>query len=235
MFKKLLIFTICILGVFAFNLPTCAIEEKVEHIQGLTEAKTDLVKINADEITLLKNNRLKVAFSDNFNSKYYNDGDLVQFVFMRNLATEEGSLIIPVGTTLLAKIDHIEKPKWFSRNARVGLELDKLIFDDGTTVPLNAELVTKNGYLQKGAGDTAKKIGAQTLAIGATGAGLGAAIGVAGGNVISGLIIGGSIGGGVGLFTGIVSPGVYYKVKQGAVVHFELTESLVIPRPCSCL
>lgn|GEM_PF-1568947 len=231
MLKKILVSTL--IGVFSFNMTSVSAitaEEKIQHLQGVTEAKTDLVRVENGKNTLLKDNRLQIAFSDNFNSKYYREGDLVQFVFMRDVRTEEGTTVIPCGTNVLAKVRCIEKPKWFSRNAIVDLEFDRLIYSDGTVVPLQAQVVSNSGYLKKGPGDTAKKIIGQTLAIGAVGTGLGAAIGVAAGHTITGVIIGGSVGGGVGLLTGIISPGLYFKAKQGTCVYIELCDSLVLPQ-----
>lgn len=83
--------------------------------------------------------------------------------------------------------------------------------------------------MQEGAKETTGKIAAYTLSIGGIGSGLGAAIGVAAGQTITGLIIGGSVGGGVGLLSGIVSPGLHYKAKQGEKVILELQNHLKVP------
>lgn len=218
--------------VFAqdFENPPCDNEVTVEHLKDNKYSKINLVKVTNFSNIVQKENVIEVTFSQNFNSKYYKEGDFVQFDLLEGLSTIEGTCIIPKGSSLIAKIVKIQKPRWFSRNAIVCINFTHILFPDGKNLPIAAKITGKKDYLQLGAGDTAKKIVAYTLSIGGFGTGLGAAIGVAGGNVITGVIIGGSVGGGVGLLSGIVSPGLHYKAKKGQKLPIELEENLKVPK-----
>ena len=209
---------------FAYD---CSMDD-VEHLKINKNSKIDLVKITPDGNIIQKENTLVVSFAQNFNSKYYKAGDFVQFVFNNDVRTQEGTLLIPCNSSLIARINCIEDPRWFSRNAKVFLEFTHIVLPDTTNIPVSVELANKE-YLKEGAKETAGKIAAYTLSIGAVGSGMGAAIGVAAGHTITGLIIGGSVGGGVGLVSGIVSPGLHYKAKQGEQITLELKDNLKLP------
>ena len=233
MFKKVLSVTLLSaiiastsMQAFAYNYN----DTDVEHLQTVKDAKIDLVKITPSGNVIQKENNLVVNFAQNFNSKYYKEGDFVQFEFLEGLATQEGTCVIPKGSSLIAKIVKIQKPRWFSRNAIVCVEFTHIVFPNGKNIPVVAKISGKKDYLQMTGKDTAKKIAAYTLSIGGVGSGLGAAIGVAAGNTITGLIIGGSIGGGVGLVSGIVSPGLHYRAKKGQKLPLVLEENLKIPK-----
>lgn len=219
-------------AIFAqdFENPPCDEDVAVEHLIGYEHSKVNLVKVTNVASIVQKENVIEIAFAQNFNSKYYKEGDFVQFEFLDNLMTQEGTCIIPKNSSLIAKITKIKKPRWFSRNAIVCVNFTHIIFPDGKNIPITAKISGKKDYLQMTGKDTAKKITTYTLSIGGVGTGLGAAIGVAGGNVITGLIIGGSIGGGVGLLSGIVSPGLHYKAKKGKKLPVILEDNLKVPR-----
>lgn len=213
-----------------FENPPCDNEVSVEHLKDNKYSKINLVKVTNFSNIVQKENVIEITFSQNFNSKYYKEGDFVQFDLLDGLSTVEGTCIIPKGSSLIAKIVKIQKPRWFSRNAIVCINFTHILFPDGKNIPITAKIAGKKDYLQLGGKDTAKKIAAYTLSIGGFGTGLGAAIGVAGGNVITGVIIGGSVGGGVGLLTGIISPGLHYKAKKGQKLPVELQENLKVPK-----
>jgi len=203
-------------------------DNEIEHIQLKKDSKVNLVKVTDGGNIIQKENYIIVNFAQNFNSKFYKPGDYVQFTFDEDLKTQEGTLLIPMTSSLIAKVTEITPPKWFSRNAKVYMEFTHIVLPDGTNIPVYLQKAKKE-YFKEGAKETAGKIGAYTLAIGGVGAGLGAAIGVAAGHTITGLIIGGSIGGGVGLVTGIVSPGLHFKAKKGEAVTLELQDNLKLP------
>ncbi len=232
MVKK--VFSVTLLSCFMV-LNACAYDfcdNEVEHLELSKETKNtkvDLVKITQGGNVIQKENLLVVNFAQNFNSKYYKMGDYVQFNFDNEIRTKEGTLLIPCNSSLIARVSCIENPKWFSRNAKVFLEFTHILFEDGTNIPVAIQMSSKKKYLQEGAKETAGKIAAYTLSIGGIGSGLGAAIGVAAGQTITGLIIGGSVGGGVGLLSGIVSPGLHYKAKQGEKLILELQDNLKVP------
>ena len=228
---KKLLSSLMITSFLSFSVPIGAFayeDTDVEHLQSNKDSKINLVKVTSGGNIIQKENYIVVNFAQNFNSKFYKTGDYVQFTFENDLKTQEGTLLIPCTSSLIAKITEITPPRWFSRNARVYMEFTHIVLPDGTNVPVSLQKANKE-YFKEGAKETAGKITAYTLAIGGVGAGLGAAIGVAAGHTITGLIIGGSIGGGVGLVTGIVSPGLHYKAKKGEAVTLELQDNLKLP------
>ena len=235
MFKKILSISLLTTLFLANTLPTLAYsvsDTDIEHLQTIDNAKLNLVKITSGGNIIQKENCLVVNFAQNFNSKYYKVGDYVQFNFDNDLKTQEGTLLIPCNSSLVARISQIDTPKWFSKNAKVFMEFTHILLPDGTNIPVSVQMANKNKkqYFQEGAKETAGKIAAYTLSIGGVGSGVGAAIGVAAGHTITGLIIGGSVGGGVGLITGIVSPGLHYKARKGEKVILELQDNLKIPQ-----
>ena len=233
MYKKFLSLTLLSSILLTTQMTTLAfdyLDRDIEHLQVTKDAKINLVKVTPCGNVIQKENYLVVNFAQNFNSKYYKPNDYVQFTFNNDLKTQEGTLLIPCNSSLIAKITCIEKPKWFSRNAKVFMEFTHILLPDGQNIPVAVQLASKKKYFQEGAKETAGKIAAYTLSIGGVGAGLGSAIGVAAGNTITGLIIGGSVGGGVGLVSGIVSPGLHYKAKKGEGVVLELEDNLNLPK-----
>jgi len=229
MYKKIISFVLLSTLLMPYSLANSYEDNDVEHLITEKNAKIDLVKVTTGGNIIQKENYLVVNFAQNFNSKYYKIGDYVQFNFDNDLRTQEGTLIIPCNSSLIAKVSCIEEPKWFSRNAKVYLEFTHILLPDGTNIPVALNFAKKKKYLQEGAKETTGKIAAYTLSIGGVGAGLGAAIGVAAGHTITGLIIGGSVGGGVGLVSGIVSPGLHYKAKKGEKLILEVQDNLKLP------
>ncbi|MBE7707562.1 MAG: hypothetical protein E7Z88_02525 [Cyanobacteria bacterium SIG27] len=230
MFKKAFSLTLLSAMLFSQAMAFEYTDNDIEHLQTSENSKINLVKVSPCGNIIQKENYIVVNFAQNFNSKYYKTGDYVQFSFDQDLKTQEGTLLIPCSSSLIARITCIEKPKWFSRNAKVFMEFTHILLPDGQNIPVSVQLASKKKYLQEGAKETAGKIAAYTLAIGGVGAGLGSAIGVAAGNTITGLVIGGSVGGGVGLVSGIVSPGLHYKAKKGECLLLELEDNLKLPK-----
>lgn len=230
MFKKIFSATLLSTMLFSNALAFDYSENDIEHLQVNQNSKINLVKVTPCGNIIQKENYIVVNFAQNFNSKYYKTGDYVQFSFDNDLKTQEGTLLIPCSSSLIARITCIEKPKWFSRNAKVFMEFTHILLPDGQNIPVSVQLASKKKFLQEGAKETAGKIAAYTLSVGGVGAGLGSAIGVAAGNTITGLVIGGSVGGGVGLVSGIVSPGLHYKAKKGECILLELEDNLKLPR-----
>ncbi len=229
MHKKLL--SISLISLLLLSGSTLAYNYEdvdVEHLRTDNNSKINLVKVTPAGNIIQKDNHIIVNFAQNFNSKYYKTGDFVQFNFDNNLQTEEGTLVIPCNSSLIAKITELCPPKWFSRNAKVFMEFTHILLPDGTNLPVSMQPADKE-YFQEGAKETAGKIAGYTFSIGAVGSGLGAAIGTAAGHTITGLIIGGSIGGGVGLVTGVVSPGLHYKARKGEKVILKLNDKLNVP------
>lgn len=203
---------------------------RIEHLDNVAKnSKTNIVNITKTGAVIREENVLNIAFSENFNSKYYRNGDMVQFTFVDDVKTEEGTIVIPKNSNLIGAIRNIQKPKWGSRNARVTMDFMFILFPNGTRLSVSMALANGKGYLSAGVKETAGKIAGYTVGTGAAGAGLGAAIGTISSNTIPGLIIGSSIGGGVGLISGIASPGLHYRAKKGYFIPVRFEDNLRVP------
>ena len=157
MFKKILSALVLIAFIIALNTPStlaqdfenppCDNEVTVEHLKDNKYSKINLVKVTNFSNIVQKENVIEVTFSQNFNSKYYKEGDFVQFDLLEGLSTIEGTCIIPKGSSLIAKIVKIQKPRWFSRNAIVCINFTHILFPDGKNLPIVAKITGKKDYL----------------------------------------------------------------------------------------
>ena len=136
-------------------------------------------------------------------------GEKVNFVAPEAIYTQEGTLLIPANSKVVATIIKIEKPKWFNKNARVYLNFECIVFPDGSAMAMSAKPFTKDGSLKEGPWMTAAKIAGSTVGLGAVGAGAG--VGFAfipnPAKLGTGFAIGIPVGCTVGLITGLVTPG----------------------------
>ena len=122
----------------------------------------------------------------------------------------------------------IKDPQWFNKNARVYAQVTKVVTPCGKTVDLNAKPFYKNYELKEGPWMTAGKIALYTVggaAVG-TGAGVGFSFIPDPDKVGTGVAIGTPVGAGLGLITGLITPGVNYKAKQGELIYLLLIDDL---------
>lgn len=199
---------------------------RVEHLNVTRKAESNEVKITNLRKIIVKGNVLEVAFDEKFKSKYHAAGDTLYFVADKDICTEEGTVVIPAGSKFFATVDEIVKPKWFNKNARVYLHLDRVIFPNGSQYKLVAKPFYKNYELKEGPWMTAGKIVLSTVTLGAvgTGAGVGFAFIPEPVKVGTGVAIGLPVGAGIGLVTGLVTPGLNYNAKQGEEIYVILLE-----------
>ena len=199
---------------------------RVEHLNVSRKAESNEVKITNMRKIIVKGNVLEVAFDEKFKSKYHAAGDTLYFVADKDICTEEGTVVIPAGSKFFATVDEIVKPKWFNKNARVYLHLDRVIFPNGSQYKLVAKPFYKNYELKEGPWMTAGKIVLSTVTLGAvgTGAGVGFAFIPEPVKVGTGVAIGLPVGAGIGLVTGLVTPGLNYNAKQGEEIYVILLE-----------
>ena len=199
---------------------------RVEHLNVTRKAESNEVKITNLRKIIVTGNVLEVAFDEKFKSKYHAAGDTLYFVADKDICTEEGTVVIPAGSKFFATVDEIVKPKWFNKNARVYLHLDRVIFPNGSQYKLVAKPFYKNYELKEGPWMTAGKIVLSTVTLGAvgTGAGVGFAFIPEPVKVGTGVAIGLPVGAGIGLVTGLVTPGLNYNAKQGEEIYVILLE-----------
>lgn len=204
-----------------------------EHLNVSKKAETNEVLVGDGKNIIKKGNLLEVEFAEKFKSKTATDGDTASFVFSEDVYTQEGTLAIPAGSKAYGTVTEIIPAKWFNKNARVGVLINKIVLPDGKEVATKAIPFTKDNYLKEGPWETAGKISAWTLGGAALGAGVGTAIGVPSEHrkyLDEGLGIGIPVGAGVGLAAGLITPGLNYVAHEGDEVLLYLLEDTVIPQ-----
>lgn len=201
-----------------------------EHLQVTDKAPCNAVTITNLRKIILKENVLKISYNERYWSKKSNVGDIVNFVFKDGVYTEEGTLVIPQGSTLKAEVTNIKKPRWFNKNARVSMKFRELALPDGKTYAIDADPFTKDGTLKEGPWMTFAKIMGWTVGLGAigTGAGIGFAFIPNPAALGTGVAIGTPIGCSVGLVLGLVTPGLHYRTKVGENILIILNDDTSI-------
>ena len=234
-----LIATICVLSIIgiyttpvfaACNLPKEDKTVAIEHLNVHKNAPCNVVTINTTKKTVEQGNVLLFKFDEKFFSKISQAGEIVHFTVPEALYTDEGTMLLPCGTKIVAEVTQIEKPKWFNKNARVNLIFRQIVLPDNTCIDIKARPFTKDYKLKEGPWTTAGKLIASTLTLGIVGAGAG--VGFAfiptPAKIGAGFAIGIPIGCGVGLALGLITPGCHYKAKQGEKVYAILIEEFSI-------
>ena len=199
-----------------------------EHLNVTSKAEVnDVTVTNLRKIVLAKN-IIKGYFYTDFSSKSAEVGDEVTFTAKEDVYTQEGTLVIPAGTTMKSRISCLEEKKWWNKNDKVSVEFESMTFPNGVTVPFSADIINNNGVLTENR--WVKPLG-YTIGGAALGAGVGTGI-----SAMSwhhhwgrGIAAGVPIGAGVGLVTGLVTKGRTFKAHDGEWVWLELTQDLSIP------
>jgi hypothetical protein len=241
--KKLLatLMSICIVGVNL--LPAIAFEDATkypcpkacscpqeqilskEHICISKKAPVNTVTITNYRKIICKDNVLAVAFECKFFSKCAKAGDIVKFVLPQSIYTEEGNLVLPAKTRLIAEVTSLQQPKWFNKNARVGLHFRCFILPDGRTMAIAAKPFDNCGKLMEGPWMTAGKIVLSTVTLGIIGTGAGVGFGFIPSptRIWTGIAVGLPAGAGLGLITALVTKGLHYKAKACEEILIILT------------
>ena len=235
--KKILatLIVFCLLGsnLSAFAACPCCCPEKTicqEHLCINPKAPNNTVTITNYRKILCANNVLAVAFICPFCSKKACAGDVVNFVIPESIYTEEGTLVIPACTKVVAEIIKVQHPKWFNKNARVSLIFRCLVLPDGRVMPMYAKPFTKDCTLKEGPWMTTGKIVLSTVTLGILGAGAGAGFGFIPSptQIGVGLAAGIPAGCGVGLLAALISKGLQYKAKAGEQIFIILLNDVSI-------
>jgi len=201
-----------------------------EHLSVCDKAPNNIVKITNLRKVVTKGNVIIVAFDDKFMSKHHKAGDIVNFVLPEALYTDEGTMLLPQGTKIVAEITRIVSPKKFNKNARVHLVYKTIVLPDGRCYSMCGKPFTKDYTLKEGPWMTFWKLFLSTVGLGCVGAGAGtgfafipnpAKLGV-------GFAIGIPVGCTVGLIVGLCTPGLNYKAKKGEQVMVLLLDDASI-------
>ena len=198
----------------------------VEHLNVSKKAPCNAVTVTNLRKVILKDNVLRIAFDQKYWSKKSHSGDIVNFVFKDGVYTEEGTLVIPKDSCLVAEVTNVQKPKWLNKNARVSMKFRQLVLPNGKTYEIDADPFTKDRTLKEGPWMTFGKVLGWTVGLGAvgTGAGIGFAFIPNPARLGTGIAIGTPIGCSVGLVLGLVTPGLHYKTKKGENILIILNE-----------
>ena len=236
---KNLVSALCILSIVglysapaiaAGNEPSADKTVAVEHLNVHKNAPCNIVTINTTKKTVEQGNVLLFQFDERFFSKKTEAGTLVHFAVPEALYTNEGTLILPKDTKIVAEVTQIEKPKWFNKNARVNLIFRQIVLPDNTCIDIKARPFTKDYKLKEGPWTTTGKLVASTLTLGIVGAGAG--VGFAfiptPAKIGAGFAIGIPVGCGVGLAIGLITPGCHYKAKKGEKVYAVLIDDFSV-------
>ena len=245
--KKILSLVLC--GLF-INLALCpavfsydifdddyAVQPETEQTEHLAIRKGKSKKITVESVYVGSHDAiipaediLQVAFVNDFNGRRAKVGDTIEFRFPNDIVTQEGTMIIPSTTRVVAEITKLKKPKLFHLCGKVYLKFKYIQFADGTIKPIEAKLYGKKDFLSR-------KTLNESMAVGEVAAATGA--GMAAGTIISAaaqdvymLIFGSaftvSVGSIAGIAVGILLPGASFKAKAGQRVNIQLTQELDI-------
>ncbi len=209
---------------------------RTEHLKQSEKVQkktpTDIVITHPSFSKVLEFNVIELSFAQNFSTKNAKVGDEVGFLLDKDLTTTAGTVVVPAGSIVTARVKKLTKPKSFNRSGKIYLIFDGITFPDGTRTSFNAQVFNKkNGMLSRGKLNALGKGLGTTLGTMGVATGIGCGIGVAAGAVVvGGLAIGMPIGFAVGAIIGFVTPGLHYKAKAGDKLMVQLTDDLEIQR-----
>ncbi len=195
-----------------------------EHLCVNKKAPNNTVTITNYRKVICSGNVLAIDYECKFCSKKACAGDVVNFVLPQSLYTQEGTLILPACTKIVAEITNVQQPKWFNKNARVTMLFKCVILPDGRVLPICARPFTKDGTFKEGPWMTTGKIVLSTVTFGiiGTGAGIGFGFIPSPTKIGVGVAAGVSAGCGIGLLTALITKGLQYKAKAGEQVYIIL-------------
>ena len=239
--KKIIALMLCSLFMY-MSFPIQAVradintqDVKAEHLvlpkKVAKKTPTNIVNVSDKEIKILPYNTLQLTFAQAFNSKNAQVGDEVVFLMNEGLRTQEGTVVLPAATKVVANIEKVDSPKMFNKSGKIYLTFKYIEEPNGTQHALYARVAGKKEFLSRGKLNSLGKGLGSTLGGMAIGTGAGCGIGVAAGAVVvGGLAIGLPVGFAVGAAAGLITPGLYYKAKAGDKVNIQLTNEVCIAR-----
>jgi hypothetical protein len=203
-----------------------------EHLKINKKAPCETVVIGKTYAVILEGNVLAIGFDCPFKSKEHNAGDIVDFTNEQAIYTCEGTLVIPAGSTFEGLILNVVKPKWFNKNARVYMQINRLNFPDGQCFALNAKPFYKDYALKESAWMNAGRVALSTVTLGiiGTGAGIGFGFIPNPAKLGTGVAAGVSTGASIGFIAGMIAKGLNYNAKEGEQIFVILLDDARIAR-----
>ena len=202
---------------------------KVETLPKIKNVSSNIVNITENKMIIPKGDVFKVAFMQDFTTKNLKEGDKISFNLPNGLSTQEGRLLLPCGTQIVATVKSYIPPKMFNKNAKVMLDFHEILVPNSQACSMGACVYGKYNALQRSGWATFAKPAIWTVGMFGVGAGVGAGIGAAAHAVgIGCFAIGMPVGAGAGLIIGLVTPGLHYKAKAGKEIPIMLTQDMVL-------
>jgi type IV secretory pathway VirB10-like protein len=172
---------------------------------------------------------IQATLQDELSSKTSRYGDKFTAIISQPVNATDGSLAIPAGSKITGEVTEAEEGKTLPAlrgRGKLNLRFRDLILPDGTTIPINASLVSvhnmqanEEGQIQSG---TSGKTAAKGIGIGA---GLGTVAGLIFGGALKGLAIGAIAGGGYVL----AAKGKDVEIPANSGMKLRLEQTLYVP------
>jgi len=197
----------------------------VEHLSINSHATSNIVTITNMRKIIAEGNILKVSFVDKFNGKTANIGDNVVFTNVKDIVTDEGTLLIPAGSKFYASVQDIIKPRRMNKAGAIKFNFNRVEMPKTTSNMDGTVYNDLDGYLKR---SSRNKLIGYTLGGLALGAGTGTAIGVPTDEIGTSYAIALPVGAVGGFALGLFTKGPQYKASKGDEVYVKLNDSLVI-------
>lgn len=139
-------------------------------------------------------------------------GAPVRAILGADVVGMNGSVVLPVGTTVEGQVTSLTRAGGFARNGQIGVIFNAAVTPNGQRIPITAKIATADGtgILKGGTGmTTAANIAKSTVTGTAVGAVAGTALApMAGGKVGRGAVYGTAVGAGAGLLSNVLRKGI---------------------------
>lgn len=224
-----------ILALLIFVQPAfCACPCNYSYKSGMvnSNANRPVIEETDEYYILIKGNVIKIAFESKFASECSNVGDEICFYLSKDIYDNCGNIVLPVGTRFVGCIRAITSQKKLNKNARVYINLNKLVLPCGQELELKAKPFNKDFALVENGWMTAGKLAASTVGLGAigTGAGVGLAFIPRPHKIAIGAGTGVAVGCFIGLVTGLLTPGLKYHARKDEEIKVIMCEDLYVPK-----
>ena len=220
----LLLFTILNMQI----MPAYSIQGHVQVDEGRAGINKEI--FTGEVETLKEKSSINLTVSQVLSSGYTIEGDEFFAEVTQDVESDKG-VIIPVGTIVHGVVNCIENPKNMGRDGYIDVKFDYMVTPDGSQIPIEASLSTKDPVV-KGVAKTVAQHAGFTLLGGVAGGffalnslGLGAAIASNGMTLGAGAAVGGA----VGLTMAIVRKGKGFNLSPGDELKIRLTNELDMP------
>jgi len=186
----------------------------------------------APSLTVPVGERLVLELQDSIHTGSSQKGDQVHFQTYREIVVGY-QVAIPQGSFVRGTLTEVKKPGRMGRAGQMALHFDEVTLPDGTTLPLEANLLRAGFIVIENGKDGAQVKGERGIGKGDTisvamGAGQGALIGLSVGGK-KGAMYGGAIGAGVGLAEILLRKGPHLDLPSGTFFEVELTREISVP------